>query len=182
MTATRGRSATRRRDGERIRGRDNGRATRVRRRRSSFGRIPSDMCYPPDARPPAIPKDLLRPMSGGAGGEDAIVTSADGTKFRTYLAKAAGDAAVVIAPDVRGLHPFYEELAERFASAGIHALAFDYFGRTAGTGKRPDGFAFQEHVTAARARPDRIQADVTATAAELRKRTGASRVFVLGFC
>src|SRR5256885_14429700 len=132
MTATRGRSATRRRDGERIRGRDNGRATRVRRRRSSFGRIPSVMCYPPGARPPAIPEDLLPPMSGGAGGDEAILASADGTKFRTYLATATGDAAVVIAPDVRGLHPFYEELAERFASAGVHAPPFGHFRPPAG--------------------------------------------------
>ena len=83
------------------------------------------MCYPTGARPPDVPSDLLPPMTGGAGGQDVILTSADGTKFRAYLAKAStGDAGVVIAPDVRGLHPFYEELAERFASAGVHAIAF----------------------------------------------------------
>ena len=139
------------------------------------------MCFPPGARPPEIPSDLL-PISGGAGGQDVILTSPDGAKFRAFLAVAKGDAGVVIAPDVRGLHSFYEELAERFASAGVHAMALDYFGRTAGSERRPDDFAFQEHVTAARARPDLIQADVAATAAELRKRTGASRIFVLGFC
>jgi len=139
------------------------------------------MCFPPGARPPDLPSDL-RPISGGAGGEDAILTSADGTRYRSFLAIAKGDAGVVIAPDVRGLHRFYEELAERFASAGVHAMAFDYFGRTAGTDRKPDDFANQEHVTAARARPDLIQADVAATAAALRARTGASRIFVLGFC
>ena len=140
------------------------------------------MCFPPGARPPEIPDDL-RSIGGGAGGEDVVLTSADGATFRAFLAKAQqGDAGVVIAPDVRGLHRFYEELAERFASAGIHAIAFDYFGRTAGTARRPDDFAFQEHVTAARARPDLIQADVAASAAELRARTRVTRVFVLGFC
>jgi carboxymethylenebutenolidase len=140
------------------------------------------MCFPPGARPPDIPADLL-PISGGAGGEDAVLTSNDGATFRAFVAKAQqGDAGVVIAPDVRGLHRFYEELAERFASAGVHAIAFDYFGRTAGTGKRPDDFAYQEHVTAARARPELIQADIAASAAELKKRTGAKRIFVLGFC
>jgi carboxymethylenebutenolidase len=140
------------------------------------------MCVPPGARPPEIPSGL-RPISGGAGGEDVVLTSTDGATFRAFFAKAPrGDAGVVIAPDVRGLHPFYEELAERFASAGVHAIAFDYFGRTAGTGKRPDGFAYQEHATAARARPDLIQADITASTVELRKRSGASRTFVLGFC
>lgn len=140
------------------------------------------MCFPPGARPPDIPADL-RPISGGAGGEDVILTSRDGATFRAFVAAAReGDAGVVIAPDVRGLHRFYEELAERFASVGVHAIAFDYFGRSAGTSKRPDDFPYQEHVPAARARPDLIQADITASAAELTKRTGATRVFVLGFC
>jgi carboxymethylenebutenolidase len=140
------------------------------------------MCFPPGARPPDIPADL-RPISGGAGGEDVVLTSADGATFRAFVAKAGrGDAGVVIAPDVRGLHRFYEELAERFASAGVHALALDYFGRTAGTGRRADDFAYQEHATAARSRPDLVQADVAASLAELESRTGATRVFVLGFC
>ena len=39
-----------------------------------------------------------------------------------------------ILPDVRGLHPYYEELALRFAEHGIDALAIDWFGRTAGAG------------------------------------------------
>ena len=139
------------------------------------------MCFPPGARPPGIPSDL-GPISGGAGGEDVILTSSDGAAFRAFVAHGAGDGAVVIAPDVRGLHPFYEELAERFASAGVPAIAFDYFGRSAGTSRRADDFAFQEHVAAARARPDLIQADIAASAGELRKRTGGARIFVLGFC
>jgi len=140
------------------------------------------MCFPPGARPPEIPADL-RAISGGAGGEDVVLTSKDGATFRAYLANAQqGDAGVVIAPDVRGLHRFYEELAERSASAGVHAIALDYFGRTAGTDRRPDDFAYQDHATAARARPELIQADVAAAIAELRTRTAAKRVFVLGFC
>jgi carboxymethylenebutenolidase len=140
------------------------------------------MCFPPGARPPDLPSGL-RPISGGAGGEDVVLTSADGATFRTFLAQAqGGEAAVVIAPDVRGLHRFYEELAERFASARVHAIAVDYFGRTAGTDKRPDDFRYQDHVSAARARPDLIHADVAASAVALKTRTGASRAFVLGFC
>jgi carboxymethylenebutenolidase len=120
-------------------------------------------------------------MSGGAGGADVVLTSADGTKFRTHLAKArTGDVGVVIAPDVRGLHEFYEELAERFADAGVHALAFDYFGRTAGVDKRPDAFPFRDHVPLTTA--ETIQADITASIAHLRSATGAKRIFVLGFC
>src|SRR5256885_10056459 len=120
-------------------------------------------------------------MTGGAGGQDAILTSADGTRFRAYLASATGgDAGVVIAPDVRGLHPFYEELAERFVSAGVHAIAFDYFGRTAGTERRKDDFDFMPHVR--QTTPQAVFADIAASRAHLEKQTGARRTFVLGFC
>ena len=52
--------------------------------------------------------------------------------------------AIVILPDVRGLHPYYEELALRFAEAGIDALAIDYFGRTAGIDTpRDDTFEYR---------------------------------------
>lgn len=139
------------------------------------------MCYPPGSRPPDVPLDLLRPMSGGAGGQDAILTSADGTKFRSYLAAASGgDAGVVIAPDVRGLHRFYEELAERFSSAGISAVAFDYFGRTAGTEQRTDDFEYMPHVR--QTTPKSVSADIAASRAHLEKETKARRTFVVGFC
>jgi carboxymethylenebutenolidase len=120
-------------------------------------------------------------MSGGAGGEHVILESADGTKFRTYLARASGgDAGVVIAPDVRGLHPFYEELAGRFASAGVHAIAFDYFGRTAGTKPRGGDFEFMPHVR--QTTPEGVFADIAASRARLERDTSARRSFVLGFC
>src|SRR5438132_3177895 len=139
------------------------------------------MCYPPGARPPDVPLDLLPPMTGGAGGQEAILTSADGTKFGAYLASASdGDAGVVIAPDVRGLHAFYEELAERFASAGVHAIAFDYFGRTAGMDRRADDFDYMPHVR--QTTPSTVFADIAASRAKLEKETKISRVFVLGFC
>jgi carboxymethylenebutenolidase len=139
------------------------------------------MCYPPGSRPPDVPLDLLPPMTGGAGGQDAVLTSADGTRLRTYLASASGgDAGVVIAPDVRGLHPFYEELAERFASAGIHAIAFDYFGRTSGIERRSDDFDYMPHVR--QTTPKTVFADIAASRAQLEKETKARRTFVLGFC
>ena len=47
---------------------------------------------------------------------------------------------MLILPDVRGLFTFYEELALRFAEAGVAALAIDYFGRTAGTAARGADF------------------------------------------
>src|SRR6266508_2831949 len=138
------------------------------------------MCHPAGARPPDVPTDLL-PISGGAAGEDVILTSEDASRFRAYLAKAAdGDSGVVIAPDVRGLHPFYEELAERFASAGVHAIAFDYFGRTAGIERRPADFAFQEHN--AKNTTAQIHADLTTAIGHLRGATDARSIYVMGFC
>jgi carboxymethylenebutenolidase len=120
-------------------------------------------------------------MTGGAGGVTATLSSADGTPFRAYLATSGeSDAGVVIAPDVRGLHPFYEELAERFASAGVHAIAFDYFGRTAGTEGRSDDFDYMPHVR--QTTPNGVFADIAASRAHLEKNTKARRTFVLGFC
>ncbi len=53
------------------------------------------MCHPPGAVPPDLPRDLrsLPLISGGSGGEDVILTGADGTKFRAHLARARGGAA-----------------------------------------------------------------------------------------
>ena len=139
------------------------------------------MCYPSGARPPDLPLDLLAPMIGGAGGEDLLLTSGDGTKLRAYLARASGgDVGVVITPDVRGLHPFYEELAERFASAGVHAIAFDFFGRTAGTTRRTDEFDYMPHVR--QTTPQGMFADIATSRAKLEKESAARRIFVLGFC
>ncbi|HUG05785.1 MAG TPA: dienelactone hydrolase family protein [Candidatus Limnocylindria bacterium] len=110
-----------------------------------------------------------------------ILTSEDATRFRARLAKAGdGDGGVVIAPDVRGLHPFYEELVERFVGAGVHAIALDYFGRTAGTSRRGDDFEFREHV--AKTKTTTIQADIASAIGHLRGATDARRIFVLGFC
>ncbi|TMF53050.1 MAG: hypothetical protein E6I19_13835 [Chloroflexi bacterium] len=137
------------------------------------------MCHRSGAHPPDVPADL-RLISGGAGGEDVIITSEDATQFRAHLAKAGeGDRGVVIAPDVRGLHPFYEELAERFATAGVHAIAFDYFGRTAGTSRRGDDFEYREHV--AKTTTTTIQADIASAIGHLRGATDARRIYVLGF-
>ena len=89
------------------------------------------MCFDLDSRPP------IAPIAGGAlDAAPLTLESADGTAFRAFRARATapGGAGVVILPDVRGLHPFYEELALRFAENGVDALAIDYFGRTAGAG------------------------------------------------
>ena len=137
------------------------------------------MCYDTDARPP------LPPIRGSALDEaDLILTSADGTPFRARGARAehAGGAGIVILPDVRGLHPFYEELALRFAEAGAQAVAVDYFSRTAAAAPRDPDFDYAPHI--GQVRYETLNQDVAAGAAHLRTEEGggAERVYSIGFC
>ena len=139
------------------------------------------MCYDPKARPP------LPPISGGGGvgeGRHLILTAEDGNRFDAFsvTTDVPGGPGIVILPDVRGLHPFYEELATRFAETGVHATAFDYFGRTAGVGKRDDDFEYMPHVD--QCTPDTIATDVSAAVAYVRSPEGgaATTVFTVGFC
>jgi carboxymethylenebutenolidase len=141
------------------------------------------MCFDFDARPPDLPADLaIAPLAGGAAAELLELTSADGTRLSAALAESpeASDPAVVILPDVRGLYRFYVELAERFARAGHHAIAFDYFGRTAGTGERGEEFEYMPHV--AQTRVETVQQDISAAIEALRERTGTRNVVTVGFC
>jgi carboxymethylenebutenolidase len=141
------------------------------------------MCFDFDARPPDLPPELARrPIAGGASAEPLTLRSADGTDFSAALAKAAegGDPGVVIIPDVRGLYGFYIELSERFREAGHHAIAFDFYGRTAGLGPRGDDFDYMPHRQ--QVKLDQALEDVAAAIAELRRRTGAGPVVTVGFC
>jgi carboxymethylenebutenolidase len=141
------------------------------------------MCFDFDARPPDLPADLsLAPLAGGAGAEMLELTSADGTRFSAALAEApdASEPGVVILPDVRGLYRFYVELAERFAQAGHHAIAIDYFGRTAGTGERDDDFEYMPHVQETRV--EQVQLDIAAALDALSERTGVRGAATVGFC
>jgi carboxymethylenebutenolidase len=143
------------------------------------------MCFDHDSRPPALPADLIRkPIAGGAAAEQRTLTSADGTEFSAALAKApeGGEPGVVIIPDVRGLYPFYVELAERFAEAGHQAIAFDYYGRTAGLGARDDEFDFMPHREQVNLHHEHALEDLAAAAAALRDRAGVSKVVTVGFC
>ena len=137
------------------------------------------MCYDLEARPP------LPLVNGGAlDAESLTLTAADGTSLAAYSARAErpGGTGIVVMPDVRGLHPFFEELALGFAEAGIHATAIDYFSRTAETADRGDGFDYEAHVV--RLQYDTLNADGAAAVAHLRSDEGgaAARIFTVGFC
>jgi len=137
------------------------------------------MCFDDNARPP------LPPIRGSAlDGGSVTLTSRDGTSVPAYAARAANPsgAGIVIIPDVRGLHPYYEELALRFAEAGIHAVAVDLFGRTAASPRRGEGFEHEPHVMQLTAAA--INDDVAVAVAQLRSPVGGApeRVYSIGFC
>jgi carboxymethylenebutenolidase len=134
------------------------------------------MCFEMDSLPP-IPV-----ISGAAvSHDDLVLEAADGNRFAAFLAtpEQPKGVGVVILPDVRGLYRFYEELALRFAERGYTALAFDYFGRTAGVEKRDDDFEYMPHVQ--QTTPEGLQADVRA-AAERLEAEGCTSIFTVGFC
>jgi len=140
------------------------------------------MCYGDDARPPLPP---IHSISGAAADHgDLVLTSSDGTQFDAYFARASEPtgAGMVVLPDVRGLHQFFKDLAQRFAEAGIDSVAIDYFARTAGRGDRSDRFDYMPHVNATTA--EGIAADTAAAIAHLKSKEGgaASSVFTVGFC
>jgi carboxymethylenebutenolidase len=140
------------------------------------GIVAGAMCFDDDSFPP-IPV-----ISGAAvSHEDLELEAADGNRFAAFAAlpDEPSGIGIVILPDVRGLYRFYEELALRFAERGYAAIAFDYFGRTAGVEKRGDDFEYMPHVQAVK--PAEIQADVAASVAWLRDH-GTSTVLTVGFC
>jgi carboxymethylenebutenolidase len=109
------------------------------------------------------------------------LTAEDGNRLNAFWARSAEPtgAAIVVLPDVRGLHPFYEELALRFAENGIDALAIDYFGRTAGAEARGDAFEHMPH--AEQTTWAGISSDIAAGVDALRTE-GIDRIFTIGFC
>jgi carboxymethylenebutenolidase len=134
------------------------------------------MCFDLDSRPP------IPPIAGAAvDGQRVELRSADGARFLAFDAQAAepSGAGIVIFPDVRGLHHFYEELALRFAERGVDAIAIDYFGRTAESDDRGEGFDYQPHL--AEIKHEQLMADALAAREQLTSR-GIRSVFTTGFC
>jgi carboxymethylenebutenolidase len=137
------------------------------------------MCFDADSRPP------LPPIRGGAiDARDVRLTSSDGTPIAAYAARAEQPtgAGIVILPDVRGLHPYYEELTMRFAEAGVHAVTVDLYARTAGAEKRAADFEYEPHVLQLDGAA--VDGDVAAGVDYVRSGEGgaAERVFTIGFC
>lgn len=134
------------------------------------------MCYDSKSQPPVPPGER-----GEAAARELVLIASDGNQFSAFLATPARDfpAQVLIYPDIRGLHQFYQDLAVRFAEVGVRALAIDYFGRTAGLTARNDEFDWQTHV--AQLTLPTFYADVAAALDFLQKDCDA-KTFVTGFC
>src|SRR3712207_5899669 len=136
------------------------------------------MCTTHDSRPP------IEPISGAAiDAKKVTLRGEDAAEFAGFLARPeqATGAGMVILPDVRGLHPFFEELAMRFAERGIEALAIDYFGRTADSDERGEGFEYMPHVQ--KARWQNLAGDIRTAVEYLRSLPRPPRsVFTTGFC
>jgi carboxymethylenebutenolidase len=137
------------------------------------------MCFDLDARPP------IAPIAGGAlDSTELTLEASDGNRFRAFRARAATStgAGIVILPDVRGLHPYYEELALRFAENGVDAVAIDYFGRTAADATRDDSFDYLPQVN--QLTWAGLTADTRAAADHLRMEDEGRvhSLFTIGFC
>lgn len=137
------------------------------------------MCFDTDSRPPLPP---IRGAALDAG--ELTLSSRDGTAVPAYGARAEepSGAGIVVIPDVRGLHPYYEELTVRFAEAGVHAVTVDLFGRTAPDRRRGEGFEHEPHVMQLTAQG--VMDDVAAAVAHLGTSEGGApeRRYTTGFC
>ena len=134
------------------------------------------MCHDHDSHPPIVP------IAGGALDSQRVeLTASDGNRLAAFRARPTQPrgAGVVILPDVRGLHPFYEELALRFAEHGVDAIAIDWFGRTTGVDQRGEAFEHMPHVE--RTTWDGNATDIAAGVEALRA-DGIRSIFTIGFC
>ena len=135
------------------------------------------MCFDLESRPP------IPPIAGAAvDGSRVELTSADWARLTAFHARPQQPmgAGMLILPDVRGLHTFYEELALRFAETGIEAVAIDYFSRTAPPPPRGADFEHNPHVE--QTRYATLVQDMKAGRDYLAGQPGVRAMFSVGFC
>lgn len=139
------------------------------------------MCHDNDSRPPAPPQ--IGPV--GAHGVTELSSQSNKAISAAYaMPDGRPRAGIVVLPDVRGLHPYYIELTQRLAEAGLAAVAVDYFSRTAESAVphgRPDDFNWRELLPLVT--NDDVDADTSVAIEFLRSRTREDLpVLTLGFC
>lgn len=135
------------------------------------------MCHSNDSRPPAPPQPGPVAEHG-----PITLTSADGSRLAAHVALPEGPARgrMIVLPDVRGLHPYYRDLAVRFAEAGFATVAIDWYGRTTEDDERAEDFDFPPHL--AKVDPANVAADVSVAMAYLADRGALGPAFTVGFC
>lgn len=129
--------------------------------------------------------EALRPliMSSTPRSEE-ITFQRDGDAIRGYAASPSGAGpfpALILIPDVRGLHEHYRDIARRFAAEGFVTLAIDLYSRE-GAPDLPDMEAVFRWI---RELPDpRVLGDVGGAVRYLagRRDVRADRVGITGFC
>lgn len=134
------------------------------------------MCFDADAEVPVAPRRGLLERS-----ERLLLVASDGTDIaaRTARTSRAGAPGIVLLPDVRGLHRYYEALAETIADAGVNAVTIDLYSRTAGAAYRGDDFDYPPH--RAEVTDEQLDLDVRAAVTHLRE-DGIERIFTWGLC
>jgi carboxymethylenebutenolidase len=135
------------------------------------------MCHSTESRPPAAPGIKSEVAEHGP----LEITAADGNRFRAYRAvpTVPNGSNILLLPDVRGLHPFYQGLSMRFAEAGFHTLALDYYGRSAGTGPRDETFDGMAHLGLLE--PRHVESDAAAAVSVIGEQSPGP-LFSVGFC
>ena len=128
------------------------------------------MCFDHDSEPP-IPPDRRR-------GRRRREPRADRVRRQSVLgllaaAQPPGGAGMIVLPDVRGLHHYYEELALRFAENGHRCDRDRLLRADGGIGPRDEAFDYQPHVS--QLTWDGIRADVIAAAASCARRGRSAR-------
>ena len=118
------------------------------------------------------------------GGSRSTHPTATGSRRSTLERASPGGAAIVILPDVRGLHPYYEELRPALRGARHRCTGDRLVRPDSGRRAAPEGFEYMPHVQ--RTTWSGISTDITAAVGSLRSAEGgetrARDVFTIGFC
>jgi carboxymethylenebutenolidase len=123
------------------------------------------------------------PVSGGAGMEESwIETPGAGRPIPGFFVRPEAEVkgAVVIAHDIHGANPFYQDLARRLAGAGYAALLPDLFVRQ---GPAPDTSRETSRARGGKLVQSEAMADLAGAFGWLRELPGlGTGVGLIGFC
>jgi carboxymethylenebutenolidase len=132
----------------------------------------------------AVAGEIIKTPADGLSVADGMVDSA-GFRVPIYEARPAGSGkypAVIVIPEIWGMHEYIKDVVRRFATRGFLAVTFEPYARTGGVLHIEDREALMKVVNAI---PDaQVMADLNAILAYVKKLPAArnDRVGVTGFC